>query len=172
MRDQFAVELGKRPKARIGAGSKWQYFSQLLFLKDVVKARPFSGNLSVWNSTVEESGAAQTEGEVKTLSVAAGTSSNDREEEAKENAEPKRKRSRKEEEKEVLLDIERQKLQCLLQKAERREKAEDDDLLFFKSLISMVKRIPDHMKLRFRNHVMSLVDQYAFPVPRPSNDSI
>lgn len=51
MRDNFSVEYGKQPVSRSGDGaencpqSKWAYFKQLLFLKDVVTPRATSGSL-------------------------------------------------------------------------------------------------------------------------------
>lgn len=53
MRDQFIAELSKLPRPRSGdeggvlKTSKWQYFKAVYFLKDVVKARPSSGNLTI-----------------------------------------------------------------------------------------------------------------------------
>ena len=86
----------------------------------------------------------------------------------KENVdEPPRKRSKKETHNDSILDIERQKIQYLKEKAERKERPEDDDLLFFKSLLPYVKNIPNHMKLRFRSHINSVVEQYAVPISEP-----
>lgn len=51
LRDQFAVEFGRIPISRSGDAahsnsSKWQFYNSLLFLQDIVKPRPSSGNLS------------------------------------------------------------------------------------------------------------------------------
>lgn len=52
MRDQFAVELGKIKPTRSGDPGgityepKWPHFKSLLFLRDVVKPRQSTGNLS------------------------------------------------------------------------------------------------------------------------------
>lgn len=52
MRDYFTIEYSKRPVERSGdgadnqqTGSKWQYFKQLLFLKDIVAPRMSSSSL-------------------------------------------------------------------------------------------------------------------------------
>lgn len=52
LRDNFAVEFSKRTVPRSGDAadscppSKWQYFSQLMFLKDIVTPRSSSGSLN------------------------------------------------------------------------------------------------------------------------------
>ncbi|XP_068630489.1 zinc finger and BTB domain-containing protein 42-like isoform X2 [Battus philenor] len=51
LRDQFSVEYTKIPSSRFGdeasisSESKWPYYKSLMFLKDVIKSRNFSGNL-------------------------------------------------------------------------------------------------------------------------------
>lgn len=70
LRDQFAVELGKYPPPRSGdaadatQSSKWQYFHLLHFLKDIVKPRASTGNVSsvIANENAEASipGPSQT----------------------------------------------------------------------------------------------------------------
>ena len=52
LRDQFAVEFSKQPVSRSGDEGgviykcKWAHFNSLLFLKDIVKPRRSTGNLS------------------------------------------------------------------------------------------------------------------------------
>ncbi|GFS23564.1 transcription factor Adf-1 [Elysia marginata] len=52
LRDNFSIKYSKRPVSRSGDGadnlpaSKWQYFQQLLFLKDVISPRSCTGSLT------------------------------------------------------------------------------------------------------------------------------
>ncbi|KAL4706416.1 hypothetical protein ACJJTC_010899 [Scirpophaga incertulas] len=66
LRDQFAVEHGKNPVPRSGDGAstsyepKWPYYKSLLFLKDIIKARKFSGNLTKSNRQLSVGSEPQT----------------------------------------------------------------------------------------------------------------
>ena len=40
--------------------------------------------------------------------------------------------------------------------------ADNDDMLFFRSLLPHVSNIPQDMKMRFRNKVQLLVDEFAY----------
>ncbi|XP_063842374.1 uncharacterized protein LOC135090051 [Scylla paramamosain] len=195
LRDQFAVELGKIPPARSGdaAGdtptSKWQYFKLLHFLKDVVKARASTGNLSgvLTNDTVETSlpESPQIEYQMGTMEPPLATEEGvshtkdalEREDEVMEKqwlispaTRPKKKgankRSKTDDFNQSILDIEQQKNQYLKEKINRKQDKEDDeDLMFFKSLLPHVKRIPAVQKLTFRSRLQELVQQFAYPVP-------
>jgi len=171
LRDQFSVELGKIPPSRSGdsgaqeaSGSKWQFFSQLLFLRDIVKPRSSSGNLSqdtsfLTDSAVLESTTTGTE-DATQQNEATGTPVLSLLTDIHNENRPRNKRPRKDD----FLEIEREKLRYLQEKAtSRKEREEDDDLCFFKSLLPSVKRIPDSMKLHFRSQINSVVQQYAYP---------
>ena len=70
-------------------------------------------------------------------------------------------------------DIEGQKLQYLLQKSShKQDKDEDDDLLFFKSLLPFIARIPITQKLTFRSRVHEVVQQFAFPDKSPQTSCV
>lgn len=47
----------------------------------------------------------------------------------------------------------------------KQDKEDDEDLMFFKSLLPHVKRIPAVQKLTFRSRLQELVQQFAYPVP-------
>ena len=72
-----------------------------------------------------------------------------------------------------ILEIEKRKLDYVLQKSGRMKdfEPEDDDLLFWKSLLPYVKRIPAHMKLPFRNCIQNVVTDFAFPRPNSSKQA-
>ncbi|KAK8397094.1 hypothetical protein O3P69_004634 [Scylla paramamosain] len=76
------------------------------------------------------------------------------------------KRSKTDDFNQSILDIEQQKIQYLKEKINRKQDKEDDeDLMFFKSLLPHVKRIPAVQKLTFRSRLQELVQQFAYPVP-------
>ncbi|XP_075227006.1 uncharacterized protein LOC142327665 [Lycorma delicatula] len=64
------------------------------------------------------------------------------------------------------LEIEQQKIELLREKMKRQEVREsieeDDDLHFLKSLLPHVKKIPEDIKLLFRNKVQELVQRFAY----------
>jgi len=54
-----------------------------------------------------------------------------------------------------------------LEEAMKNRQPENEDLLFFRSLLPHVNNIPANMKLRFRNRIQQVVDE--FPYPRASS---
>ncbi|XP_045123377.1 uncharacterized protein LOC123511495 [Portunus trituberculatus] len=200
LRDQFAVELGKIPPGRSGdvAGdaptSKWQYFELLLFLKDVVKARASTGNLSgvltshaVVTSLPKSPQVRYQMATVEpTLGTEEGASSShtkdihERKDEVREKQwftspatrrkkKGASKRSKTDDYNHSILDIEQQRIKYLKEKINHKEDKEDDeDQMFFKSLLPHVKRIPAVQKLTFRSRLQELVQQFAYPVPEIS----
>ncbi|GFN73886.1 transcription factor adf-1 [Plakobranchus ocellatus] len=60
-----------------------------------------------------------------------------------------------------LLDLEEKKLELLTQRNEKNDKS-DDDLLFLKSLLPYIKRIPAERKLSFRSGIQRVVEDFAF----------
>ncbi|XP_076034828.1 uncharacterized protein LOC143021305 [Oratosquilla oratoria] len=195
LRDQFAVELGKIAPARPGEASgdtptsKWQYFKLLLFLRDVVKPRASTGNSSgvVASDVIETSlpGSPQVEYQTGTVDPSAreeGSSSRnqdtpEREEAAMErhrlaspsthlNGKGASRRSKADDYNQSIFDIERQKIQYLLENLSRKQdKDDDEDMMFFKSLLPHVKRVPDVQKLTFRSRLQELVQQFAYREP-------
>ena len=72
-----------------------------------------------------------------------------------------------------ILDIERQKRQYLLQtSSHKQDKDENDNLLFFKSLLPLVLRIPIAQKLTFRNRIQDVVQQLTFPEVSPQTSHV
>nr|CAD7202690.1 unnamed protein product [Timema douglasi] len=64
----------------------------------------------------------------------------------------------------TLLNVEKDKMQYLRDMSAEKIKTEieDEDLLFFKSLLSHVRKIPASRKLYFRCQVQELVEQFAY----------
>jgi len=52
-----------------------------------------------------------------------------------------------------------------LEEAMNNRQPENEDLLFFRSLLPHVNNIPANMKLRFRNRIQQVVDEFAYPPP-------
>lgn len=169
LRDYYRGEIVKASKHRSGdptdavAKSSWPYFSLLAFLSGTMKTRPRESNLELPESmdefsdtpvyedtpattpqSIEGVGASQ-EGEGSTDVI-------NHEKSTKENVSPrplvrssagKRKRTTGSEDfRRQLLELEHTKLQLLTQ-----EEAEDDDLLFLKSLLADMKSLPRHRKM-------------------------
>ncbi|CAK1594876.1 unnamed protein product [Parnassius mnemosyne] len=182
LRDQFAVELRKIPPSRSGDEAitdcpKWPYFKSLLFLRQVVKARATTGSLTCRRSL---SGSADQDGEIEDTQ---STNDNDfsplpsprNTEDGNETDQPTvspamltfqtaSKRPKKSLDHKIL-DIERQKLIFLQEKEKSRQNRRDADnehLLFFKSLLPHIDKIPQHMLLSFRNRIQSVVDEFAY----------
>ncbi|XP_050311195.1 uncharacterized protein LOC126746843 [Anthonomus grandis grandis] len=65
-----------------------------------------------------------------------------------------------------LLEIEKQKVAYLESKSKRANEKEDEHLLFFKSLLPHVKKIPESRVLAFRCRVQELVEQFSYPLNR------
>ncbi|GFO01215.1 transcription factor adf-1 [Plakobranchus ocellatus] len=63
--------------------------------------------------------------------------------------------------KQKLLDLEEKKLELLTQRNEKNDES-DDDLLFLKSLLPYIKRIPAERKLSFRSGIQRTVEDFAF----------
>lgn len=217
LRDQFATESSKIKPPRSGdaAGEtvtpKWPHFKLLLFLKDIVKARPSSGNLTHSTKSSDqiqiEDSLIQTEyaeeimpsndetredwenisnsviatndntevpvsGKQEDTAATNITSNTKRIFELQPTANEHKytgKRIKKNSLTDSLLDIERQKLEILAQNAKRRYATQtnddDEDLLFLKSLLPHIKKIPDNRKLSFRGRIQEIVEQFAYPSP-------
>jgi hypothetical protein len=64
---------------------------------------------------------------------------------------------------ETIIAIEKQKAK-FLEEAIKNRQPENEDLLFFLSLLPHVKNIPANMNLRFRNRIQQVVDEFAYPL--------
>ena len=62
---------------------------------------------------------------------------------------------------ETIIAIEKQKAK-FLEEAMKNRQPENEDL-FFRSLLPHVSNIPANMKLRFRNRIQQVVDEFAYP---------
>jgi hypothetical protein len=62
---------------------------------------------------------------------------------------------------ETIIAIEKQKAKFL--EAMKNRQPENEDLLFFRSLLSHVRNIPANMNLRFRNQIQQVVDEFPYP---------
>jgi len=63
---------------------------------------------------------------------------------------------------ETIVAIEKQKAN-FLEEAMKNRQPENEDLLFFRSLLPHVSNIPANMKLRFRNRIQQVIDEFAYP---------
>ena len=171
--------------------SKWKYFQLLLFLKDVIKPRALTGNFSslLENDTAETSlsGSSQLDYQTDEVDVEWSDESTsasppdtqdapvcdvpmDKQRFISISSLPKKKRTHKRPKTKTynqnILDLEKQKVQYLIEKANRTQDTDDDeDLMFFKSLLPHVKKIPPANKLTFRCLIQELVQHFAYQVP-------
>ncbi|KAF5283656.1 hypothetical protein FQR65_LT13780 [Abscondita terminalis] len=163
LRDQFSVELGKYPPPRSGdaaedmPASKWPYFSQLLFLKDIVKPRTATENLSSTQSTrdiqmTDQEDSQSVEGNENSDNEDAFQTSEHEQEKpiettptlSKTTSIPtKKRRGTTQTFQASILEIERRKVDYLENKTKRSSSDNQDDehLSFFKSLLPHVRKI-------------------------------
>ncbi|CAF4891549.1 unnamed protein product [Pieris macdunnoughi] len=193
LRDQFAVELGKISPSRSGDEAttvypKWPYFKPLLFLKPMVKARLTTGSLTRQRSHSNSAVSLDSETEYTQTtndhdcSLSPGPS-NMEDTDASDQptvspAMPVSKIALKRPKRTIndkLLDIENQKLKFLQDKEKSRQNrttdADNEHILFFKSLIPHIEKIPQHMLLSFRNRIQSVVDEFAYQSLQYGNPS-
>ncbi|XP_030751838.1 uncharacterized protein LOC115879266 [Sitophilus oryzae] len=164
LRDQYSVELGKHPLPRSGDAaedtftSKWRYFPQLHFLKDVVKPRVSSGNLSSTQSS------QVTFKEESQSSVEFDENGGDEEDFDSSEQVVAKKRRGKDTYQESILDIERRNVEYYLESEAKQNSIdqEDEHLSFFKSLLPHVRKIPENRLLSFRCRIQEIVDQFAY----------
>lgn len=198
LRDQFAVEFGKIPPTRSGDGAipvlpKWHYFTALLFLKDVVKPRSATGNLTRTKSQLtpdidERAETADTETISSHDSVFSTSPSPRYQEDDHESSKPstsrmsmsqttpQQKKRPKKSINDEILHIEQQKLNLLQEKQKSRLRENqlnesNEHFSFFKSLMPHVEKIPQHMILSFRNKIQSVVEEFAYPANPLYNSS-
>ena len=63
---------------------------------------------------------------------------------------------------ETITAVEKQKAKFLEEDVKNRQ-PEKENLLFFRGLLSHVNNIPANMKLRFRNRIQQVTDEFAYP---------
>ena len=199
LRDYFRTEYSKRPINRSGDAedcpawkSKWQYYSQLLFLKDIVAPRKSSGPLchniddvatDFQNSDPVFGPASPTESidsevininpnDTTDLLVAGASSASPT---LTPTPPPKVTSGRKRKvdpsftnHYEKLLEIEQQKVTLLTERSHNKETG-DNDLLFLKSLHPFIKRIPMERKMAFRSRVQLLIDKFSHSTSNVGN---
>ncbi|KAF6205446.1 hypothetical protein GE061_019618 [Apolygus lucorum] len=181
LRDNFNKELKKIPTQRSGDGGeqenyfeypgKWQHFTQLLFLKDVLIPRVTEGNLTESLDTLgtsslpievidssqipirsEEFSYEIIEAEDVVLSPSADIPLQNCEQEStySTSCPPAKKQKRKMSSfEEKLLQVEEEKLKLVGQSVRK----EDEDTRFFDSLLPYFKKLGDVEKLRVKNYV-------------------
>lgn len=190
LRDQFAVEVGKTPPPRSGdpggrPESKWPYFKSLMFLLGIIKPRTSSGNLTSNNRTEQQdediepmaSDSNETEPtrdvqeiESQVTHIQEGPQQTQQVDPTYTNFPSSETYSRKRKRtdgntkyNQQMIYIEEKKA-SLLERVinERGCNNNNDDALFFQSLLPHVSKIPEHLKLRFRNRVQSLVEEFLY----------
>lgn len=194
LRDQFSVECSKIKPPRSGDAAetatepKWPYFKRMLFLKDIVTPRASSSNLKPKAPSVTDDKEVGREHDVSLCADEQETDSIDlnvaERETPNENvtetqpaelnlpANPPASQPRKRRRlmatntlfNEQILQLEQQKINTI-QSAFQRE-PDNDDMMFFKSLLPFVAKIPTEQKLRFRSRIQQVVEEFAF-VGRP-----
>lgn len=204
LRDQFSVECSKIKTPRSGDAaetvteSKWPYFKSMLFLKDIVRPRASSSNLKPKAPTATDYGedkredninlhAEEEEKDNDDLNETENPNENETETQTAElnqpaNPPPENPRKRRRMManntfyNERILQLEQQKLNTI-QSVFQRE-PENDDMMFFKSLLPFISKIPTERKLRFRSRIQEVVEEFAFmeplqqqPSPGPSTCS-
>lgn len=76
----------------------------------------------------------------------------------------KMKRMRRDDYTASMIEIEKKKLDILERKNENKALNEDEDLLFFKSILPHVKKICPNRKLAFRGKIQEVVQEFAYPM--------
>lgn len=193
MRDQFICELTKIRHSKSGDAadqtSKWQYFKQLHFLRNVVKARNLKHcqknldpSLSYTKNanhqyTKDKQRCEESEEDTYSQHIEEGLENPITTDEGRnsvlvgdveslnstKNNEKNRERS-VEECMAPIIEIEKRKMDVINQNITnmKRYESDDEDLLFFKSLLPHVKKIPAENKLTFRGKLQEVVQQFAY----------
>ncbi|RVE49701.1 hypothetical protein evm_005676 [Chilo suppressalis] len=186
LRDQFCVEFSKIKQPRSGDPGgetshdpKWPHYRSLLFLKDIVRPRASSGNLrEPSQETYTEAAPINAQEEFIEINDEFHNVSEDLNEDLSEGdpcsmadvpqavtKEVKKTQKRRHDSNAkynaAIIEIETKKAK-LLEDTLKNRQTEDDDLLFFRALLPHVKKIPPHRKLRFRNRVQEVVDEFAY----------
>lgn len=165
------MELGKIPTAYSGdAGnaytSKWPFFKSLLFLKDIATPRCSTGNLTLNNQEKTNTIPYGDQIEIEDMEDIV----NEDNYQVSEPLSPessrcslgmRKKRRHLTTFNEAMLAIEQEK-HYLKQSTNETKEGDDEHLLFFKSLLPHVCRIPQHIQLTLRNRIHEVVEQFAY----------
>ncbi|GFN95231.1 transcription factor adf-1 [Plakobranchus ocellatus] len=195
-RSQGHARSGDAAEAR---SKRWQYFDQLLFLKDVVTPRASGGTFgpliedgmssqqdtSLLDDSATSTGEASTRQSPSPTALPADSTPHDVYESASSRADQragpfKREQPRQAKRQKItddqykeILEIEKRKLEYFENK---KKDPEDDDLLFLKSLLPYIEMIPTELKLHFRTRVQNVVTEFAFATTatnmQPSQSSV
>jgi hypothetical protein len=173
---------------------KWPHYRSLLFLKDVVKPRASSSNLKSDTSAPipsndktddsvqrgdlgdhDDHGDSEVfnDNDNKDLSFTQNGTHDENQDDGEINSQersllqdnPRKKKQNGVNAKynETIIEIEQQKAK-FLEEAIKNHQPENKDLLFFCSLLPHVNNRPVHMKLRFRNRIQQVVDEFPYPL--------
>lgn len=163
LRDQYRKELKKKPTPRSGAASEdtewipqWKYYNLMRFLQDEVLPAPSSGNLSNPAnlsqdsmsplSTINDDDERTTESRP---SIDTNLSTCD--------SAPRRSLS---DQRNEMLRLEKEKLELIkarIQDKKEEELKNDEDYMFFMSMLPPFKRLTNLQKLRFRHKVSEMI---------------
>lgn len=165
LRDQFSVEMSKVLKLQSANNptptSKWSHWNQLIFLKDVVKPR-LNGVGRVFRLNPDNNPVSpSTSTEVSQAPVIINSYLEESTETTKMEYYDEFKVGIDSSEDYESLD--NQVDGNGFDNIPKLEEAEDDDLLFFRSIMPFVKKIPEHKKLSFRSQVQTLLEQFVYP---------
>lgn len=172
LRDQFSVEMTKVLKLQSAnhqtqITSKWSHWDQLIFLKDVVKPRPSAGIGRVFRLNPDTNpvspSTASTSTEVSQAPVIINNYLEESTETTKMEYYDEFKVGIDSSEDYESLDNQIEGNYNGLDNIPKLEDSEDGDLLFFKSIMPFVKKIPEHKKLSFRSQVQTLLEQFVYP---------
>jgi hypothetical protein len=173
---------------------KWPHYRSLLFLKDVVKPRASSSNLKSdkrapipSDDKTDDSVQHGDSGDHKDCIDSEAFNDNDNEDLSftqsgthdenqydeevnsqersvlRDNPRKRKRNGVNAKYNETIIEIEKQKARFLEEVIKNRQ-PENEDLLFFRSLLPHVNNIPAHMKLPFRNRIQQVVNEFAYPL--------
>lgn len=169
---------------------KWRHFKSLLFLRDFVKPRTSSGNSLMKNSVPSTNIASQeidnasehndsdaaenqvfkdpTTSDISDIEVRADVpweTNNFRSGAEKQDILRRKKKRRRiptnAKYNQTSIDTEQKKVK-IFEEVFTKRITENEDELFFRSLLPHVAKIPDNMKLSFRNRVQEIVERFAY----------
>ncbi|XP_055856108.1 uncharacterized protein LOC129919279 [Episyrphus balteatus] len=171
LRDQFAHEMGRIEVARKDGlkgkhiESQWAHFNALMFLKGITKPRTSLANLQRRTTKRKHDYVPNPKRHKAEIDDIIEECVDDRE----ENVDFEETNATNEETPvkcEYIRPIRKsiKKNSNILEKiVNDRRKKENDDMLFFRSILPHVEKIPDNMKLRFRSRVQEIVEEFAYP---------
>lgn len=174
LRDTFRKELKKMPMKRSGDGasetvwkSSWAHFESLYFLKDQFTARKSTGNLPeigtdiVIEDTFETYAENLENNNIDDTSSASNEQQNTSQPNTSSASTPViRGRKRKSENDDIgaaLINLEKNKIRIL-----EKETKNDEDELFFQSLLPHLRPLPPHQKMLLRIKIQELVYNFIY----------